>query len=130
MKIKDLRKDCIYKLTENSIRFFKKKQGGLFFFVDARSCSHYDLEAEVLRFKYIEPIGTKLVFYVYETTDMFRTTYVIHAMKDILNMIEVSEELKKSVSLVKDDFNHVCRKCGSRAYAGLNDIECPNCGRY
>ena len=27
-------------------------------------------------------------------------------------------------------YPHVCRRCGSPAYEGLNDVDCSKCGRY
>ena len=41
-----------------------------------------------------------------------------------LEKIEVSEKVSNS------SFNYTCPKCKGRAYLGLNQVECPNCGRY
>ena len=40
------------------------------------------------------------------------------------------KKLNQPVIKTLEYTNYTCRKCGSAAYLGFNDIECPNCGIY
>jgi len=64
------------------------------------------------------------------------STYILKDQKNLIYTLpfkhsiwwEIISSKKKNFDITK--YPHICKRCGSPAYVGLNDVDCTSCGRY